>query len=127
MSNAYSGILTTFVVKPIQQTLEDLLEHELIQNKSITDATILDPILVQSPILKTMLDEPTIIISIKKSTRQRCPAIFYDYYVYLGEFDYIIGQMVDILNFKEAISCPYSNKWFEAMKEEIQSMSDIGV
>lgn len=52
----------------------------------------------------TISDEPTVVILVRLSSRQRWLTIFDYYYDYLGKFDYDIGQVIDHVNFKEVIS-----------------------
>ena len=47
--------------------------------------------------------------------------------MYLGEADYDIGHTIDPMSYSEAISCKQSDKWIEAMHDEIKSMYSNGV
>ena len=49
-------------------------------------------------------------------------AISNDYIVYLQEHEYDLGDVSDPTTYKEAIVCPQSNLWINAMKDEITSM-----
>ena len=42
--------------------------------------------------------------------------------VYLQESDYDIGISKDAISFSQAISCNDSNKWIDAMNDELKSM-----
>ena len=55
----------------------------------------------------------------------RKPAIPSDYVVYLQESDpdYNIGAKNDPETFSQAISCKESKLWYDAMKDEMNSMT----
>ena len=57
----------------------------------------------------------------------RKPIIVSDYVVYLQELDYDIGAENDLETFSQAISCKESNLWYDAMKDEMNSMASNGV
>ncbi|CAL9101618.1 unnamed protein product, partial [Musa textilis] len=65
--------------------------------------------------------------ALRKSQRKRKHAISDDYVVYLQESDYDIGIKGDPLSFSQAIEGNDSEKWYDAMKEEIKSMDQNGV
>ena len=71
--------------------------------------------------------EPTPEIPLRRSQRERRPAIGADYQVYLGEADYDIGHAVDPVTHNEALCSPQSNMWKSAMNDEMLSMSISGV
>ncbi|KAL6334178.1 hypothetical protein AAG906_006759 [Vitis piasezkii] len=50
-----------------------------------------------------------------------------DYVVYLQESDYNIKAENDLETFSQAISCKESNLWYDAMKDEMNSMASNGV
>ena len=47
--------------------------------------------------------------------------------MYLQELDYDIGAENDPEKFSQAISCKESNLWYDAMKDEMNSMASNGV
>ena len=47
--------------------------------------------------------------------------------MYLQELDYDIGAENDLETFSQAISCKESNLWYDAMKDEMNSMASNGV
>src|SRR5262249_856077 len=59
--------------------------------------------------------------------RNKRSAILDDYVVYLGDNAYDIGPIIDLIIYKKAISSSHSNKWLDAMKDEINSMNHNGV
>ena len=64
---------------------------------------------------------------LRRSTRERRSAIPPDYLVYIGEQDYDIGSVTDPITYEEAVSCPQSELWLDAMRDEILSMRHNGV
>ena len=81
--------------------------------------------------IKNKLIKPTAEISentreaegVKRSSRIRKPAITDDYIVYLQEFDFDIGPQDDPTLFSQAMSDSNSTLWYDAMKEEMESMA----
>ena len=66
-------------------------------------------------------------MTLKRSQRERRPALPDDYVVYSGEADYDIGEVIDPVTFLDAIHSPQYDKWNIAMKEEMLSMADNDV
>ena len=64
---------------------------------------------------------------LRRSTRARKSAIPSDYVVYLQESDYNIGAENDPESFSQAMSCKESELWYNAMKEEMNSMKNNDV
>ena len=62
-------------------------------------------------------------IPLRRSERARRPAISNDYFVYLQEHKYDVGDVSYPTTYKEAIVSPQSNFWIDAMKDEMTSMS----
>jgi hypothetical protein len=60
--------------------------------------------------------------TLRKSTRPKRSAIPDDYVVYLQESDYNIGAENDPKSFSQAMSCKESELWYDAMKEEMNSI-----
>ncbi|RVW43546.1 Retrovirus-related Pol polyprotein from transposon TNT 1-94 [Vitis vinifera] len=63
-------------------------------------------------------------VEMRRSQRTRRPALSNDYYVYLGEGEYDIGEEVNPTTYCEALSSDKANEWLIAMRDEMQSMSD---
>ena len=61
--------------------------------------------------------------TLRRSTRVRKSSIPNDYIVYLQELDYNIGAENDPETFSQAMSSKESNSWYNAMKEEMNSMA----
>ncbi|KAL6323342.1 hypothetical protein AAG906_029349 [Vitis piasezkii] len=66
-------------------------------------------------------------VEMRRSQRTRRPTLSNDYYVYLGEGEYDIGEEVDPTTYYEALSSDKANEWLIAMRDEMQSMSDNDV
>ena len=66
-------------------------------------------------------------VEMRRSQRTRRPTLSNDYYVYLGEGEYDIGEEVDLTTYREALSSDKANEWLIAMRDEMQSMSDNDV
>jgi hypothetical protein len=62
-------------------------------------------------------------VELRKSSRIRRPAISTDYVVYLQEFDFDVGPKDDPSVFSQAMSGDNSTLWYDAMKEEMESMA----
>ena len=65
--------------------------------------------------------------TLRRSTRPKKSAIPNDYVVYLQESDYNIGAENDPESFSQAMNCKESELWYNAMKEEMNSMKSNGV
>ncbi|XP_068655794.1 uncharacterized protein [Aristolochia californica] len=60
--------------------------------------------------------------TLRRSTRPKSSTIHDDYVVYLQETDYNIGAKNDPKFFSRVMSCKESELWYNAMKEEMNSM-----
>ena len=60
---------------------------------------------------------------LRRSQRNRRPAISDDYMVYMYEDTNDIGKENDPTSYKEAIKSKHSSMWLDAMKDELKSMS----
>ena len=63
----------------------------------------------------------------RRSQRERKPAITDDYMVYLQESNFDIRIRKDPVSFSQAIESDDSSKLVEAMNEELKSMAHNGV
>ena len=66
-------------------------------------------------------------VVLKRSTRVRRYAIPDDYIVYALEHESDLSMDNDLVSFKEAVESNNSKKWYNAMKEELKSMTDNNV
>lgn len=65
---------------------------------------------------------------LRRSTRERRSAVSNDYIVFLQEHEVDIGMVEDDpINFRQAMESSNSQKWLDAMNEEIKSMKDNDV
>ncbi|RVW75685.1 hypothetical protein CK203_055223 [Vitis vinifera] len=67
---------------------------------------------------------PTTEVSLRRSQREKRPAISNDYKVYLNECDYDVGLENDSTSYDQAINSENSTLWLYAMEEELKSMKD---
>ena len=108
---------------PIQiTTYEGAITDPLIQNSH--EEVVSDPV-IQEPqqVVQTApqsLDQS----DLRRSSRVRKSAIPSDYVVYLQETDYMSGINQDPISFSEAMSRTDSEKWSDAMKDELNSMAN---
>ena len=95
----------------------------------------IEPVETQDPVVETapnevhqgsQVQDVAITTQVRRSTRERRSAIPPDYLVYIGEQDYDIGSVTDPITYEEAVSCPQSELWLDAMRDEIQSMRHNG-
>ncbi|RVW71852.1 hypothetical protein CK203_061130 [Vitis vinifera] len=63
----------------------------------------------------------------RRLQRTRRPVLSNDYYVYLGEEEYDIGDEMEPTTSRETLSSDKANEWLIAMRAEMQSMSDNDV
>ncbi|KAJ9535138.1 hypothetical protein OSB04_un001784, partial [Centaurea solstitialis] len=62
--------------------------------------------------------------ALRRSVRERRNAISKDYVCYLQESDFNIGIMKDPVSYSQAIASDNSEKWIDAMNDELKSMAD---
>ena len=85
--------------------------------QQINDQSLSNEIITNEPILEEPQQS-----TLRRSQRERRHAISDDYVVYLQESDYDIGTSKDPVSFSQAISCSDSDKWIDAMNDELKSM-----
>ncbi|KAL0349904.1 UNVERIFIED_CONTAM: hypothetical protein Sradi_4139600 [Sesamum radiatum] len=98
---------------------------------NINDAIDQDNV-IEPPIQETVAEEQTPTpqepLPLRRSNRERRSALSDDYIVFLQEHEVDIGMMKDDpINFHQAMECSNSQKWIDAMNEEIKSMKDNDV
>ena len=62
-------------------------------------------------------------VILRRSHREQRPAISSDYVMYLQEYEFDIGMCNDPVTFSQAKERGDSDKWINAMKEELKSMT----
>ena len=70
---------------------------------------------VDLPVTEAVVQPQEPVIASQRSTRTRKSAIPDDYVVYLGEHDFDISPVSDPMTYKDAITCPRSSMWVNAM------------
>ncbi|KAL6311270.1 hypothetical protein AAG906_016241 [Vitis piasezkii] len=71
--------------------------------------------------------EPQVQVPLRRSTRERRSTISDDYVVYLQEHEFDMGLEDDPISVSQVKQSSDSEKWIEAMKDEMKSMKDNGV
>ena len=66
-------------------------------------------------------------MEVRRSQRTRRPTISNDYYVYLREGEYDIGEEVNPTTYSEALNSEKVNEWLIVVGDEMQSMLDNDV
>ena len=102
----YEGAITD---PPIQNSHEEVVSESVIQEPQQVVQTA-----------PQSLDQS----DLRRSSRVRKSAIPSDYVVYLQETDYMSGLNQDPISFSEAMSRTDSEKWSDAMKDELNSMAN---
>ena len=102
----YEGVITD---PPIHNSHEDVVSEPVIQEPQQVVQTAPQP-LIQS--------------DLRRSSRVRKSTIPSDYVVYLQETDYMSELNQDPISFSEAMSHIDSEKWYDAMKDELNSMAN---
>ena len=102
----YEGAITD---PPIQNSHEEVVSEPVIQEPQQVVQTA-----------PQSLDQS----DLRRSSRVRKSAIPSDYVVYLQEIDYMSGLNQDPISFSEAMSRTDSEKWSDAMKDELNSMAN---
>ncbi|KAL4354134.1 hypothetical protein GQ457_06G003750 [Hibiscus cannabinus] len=98
------------VPQPAENTPVDQIVHE-------------NPEIIEQPVEQHDPQE-NVGSTLRRSTRERKSAISSDYVVYLQESDYNVGAENDPESFSQAMSCNESKLWYDAMKDEMNSMKN---
>ncbi|KAL6331379.1 hypothetical protein AAG906_011316 [Vitis piasezkii] len=91
-----------------------------------SSAQIMEPIQVHQEVTQQP-QEPQVQVPLRRSTRERRSTISDDYVVYLQEHEFDMGLKDDPISVSQVKQSSNSEKWIEAMKEEMKSMKDNGV
>ena len=116
---ASSPEISTEVVVPIvvsqpHNTSEQQINDPNPQNENDIDESVTNEQVVSEP------QE----VALRRSVRQKRPAISDDYVVYSLESECDLSIDEDPVSFIQAMNCNNSENWFDAMKEELKSMDD---
>ena len=107
---------------PLPITSKEIVVPTIVESfdnveQQINDQSLSNEIITNEPIMEEPQQS-----TLRKSQRERRPAISNDYVVYLQESDYDIGTSKDPVSFSQAIGCSDSDKWIDAMNDELKSM-----
>ena len=102
----------------VQETVREEIQQEVETKNQFTNVE--PPITNELP----LMDSPAPQAPLRRSQRERRSTISSEYYVYLGEGEFDIGQTVDPVTFHEALNSNQASKWLEAMRDEMDSMSN---
>ncbi|RVW97553.1 Retrovirus-related Pol polyprotein from transposon TNT 1-94 [Vitis vinifera] len=92
----------------------------------IPPAQVMEPIQVHQEVTQQP-QEPQVQVPLRRSTRERRSTISNDYVVYLQEHEFDMGLEDDPISVSQVKQSSNSEKWIEAMKDEMKSMKDNGV
>ncbi|KAG9458306.1 hypothetical protein H6P81_002814 [Aristolochia fimbriata] len=73
--------------------------------------------------VEQQIPQEEVVPTLRRSTRTKRPAISSDYHVYLQDSNHDQGADNDPISFSQAINSKESELWYNAMKEEMDSMS----
>ncbi|RVW43382.1 Retrovirus-related Pol polyprotein from transposon TNT 1-94 [Vitis vinifera] len=99
---------------------------EIQDTPEIPPAQVMEPIQVHQEVTQQP-QEPQVQVPLRRSTRERRSTISDDYVVYLQEHEFDMGLKDDPISVSQVKQSSNSEKWIEAMKEEMKSMKDNGV
>ena len=104
--------------EPINENVEpplDINEQPLNEN--------VEPLNINEEIIQEEVVPSPEITQVRRSTRERRSAISDDYHVYLQESE-IDSSIDDPPTYKKTLESSEDEKWFDAMKEELDSMAE---
>ncbi|EOY31778.1 Gag-protease-integrase-RT-RNaseH polyprotein [Theobroma cacao] len=115
------------VVEKRNQTLMDMVRIPQAADDDIVDLVVQQiSEIVEQPVMQHAPQEDAN-TTIRRLTRMKKLAIPSDYIVYLQEIDYNVGVKNDLETFSQVMSCKESKLWYNAMKDEMNSMAFNGV
>ena len=106
-----SPITSNDIVVPTVVVQYDNVEQQLNDQPLHNEAVTIEPIVEESQG-----------VALRRSQRERRPAIPDDYVIYLQESDFDIGTSKDPVSFSQAMESNDSTKWIDAMNDELKSM-----
>lgn len=104
------------------QEEEQCIEEEHVHNEVVQEEAIQEAVVQEEPIQEVEVQEEPVIQQLRRTTRVNAgkqPDRFKDYESYEVKCD---DEVFEPRTYKEAITCKYSEKWKEAMKEELESI-----
>ena len=116
----------------VDQIILPIMQERIItipvQGEGLESGTVaLDSAVVNKNTPLTVELAPVQPMPLRRSQRERRPALPDDYVVYSGEVDYEIREVIDPVTFLDAVHSPQYDKWNIAMKEEMLSMANNDV
>ena len=122
------SILTTghghIMFDDIIQNVQSIIEIK--DTPEIPPTQVMEPIQVHEEVTQQP-QEPQVQVPLRRSTRERRSTISDDYVVYLQEHEFDMGMEDDPILVSQVKQSSNSEKWIEAMKEEMKSMKDNAV
>ncbi|RVW77086.1 Retrovirus-related Pol polyprotein from transposon TNT 1-94 [Vitis vinifera] len=106
--------------------LDPSLKRAMLNTPEIPPAQVMEPIQVHEEVTQQP-QEPQVQVPLRRSTRERRSTISDDYVVYLQEHEFDMGLEDDPISVSQVKQSSNSEKWIEAMKDEMKSMKDNGV
>ncbi|RVW63854.1 Retrovirus-related Pol polyprotein from transposon TNT 1-94 [Vitis vinifera] len=103
-----------------------VFEEEFVNTPEIPPAQVMELIQVHEEVTQQP-QEPQVQVPLRRSTRERRSTISDDYVVYLQEHEFDMGLEDDPISVSQVKQSSDSEKWIEAMKDEMKSMKDNGV
>ena len=123
-----------FEEHPISMQSSDelvMIPHPIIHNNLMEDESTINVPSVTEPTVTENLASPSRVAgqeeTLRRSSRVKKSAIPSDYIVYLQESDFDIGKCDDPTTFSQAMNSLNSSNWYDAMKEELNSMDKNNV
>ncbi|KAL6348428.1 hypothetical protein AAG906_005736 [Vitis piasezkii] len=99
---------------------------EIEDTPEIYPTQVMEPIQVHEEVTQQP-QEPQVQVPLRRSTREMRSTISDDYVVYLQEHEFDMGLEDDPISVSQVKQSSNSEKWMEAMKDEMKSMKDNGV
>ncbi|RVW58161.1 hypothetical protein CK203_110674 [Vitis vinifera] len=99
------------------------------RSREIEDTPKIPPTQVMEPVQvhEEVTQQSQVQVPLRRSTRERRSIISDDYVVYLQEHELDMGLEDDPISVSQVKQSSDSEKWIEAMKDEMKSMIDNGV
>ncbi|WVY90570.1 hypothetical protein V8G54_036084 [Vigna mungo] len=118
-SNVSSEVVIPLVVSQSHNKQRQQVNVPIPQNEHIN----VEPVDNEQLINEQLIEEPQE-AALRRSVRQKRPAISNDYVVYSVEHECDLSIDEDPVSFRQAMESNNSENWLNAMKEELKSMDD---
>ncbi|RVW13644.1 Retrovirus-related Pol polyprotein from transposon TNT 1-94 [Vitis vinifera] len=99
---------------------------EIQDTPEISPTQVMEPIQVHEEVTQQpqQPQQPQVQVPLRRSTREKRSTILDDYVVYLQEHEFDMGLEDNPISVSQVKQSSNSEKWIEAMKEEMKSMKD---